>query len=68
MIGGYRLYSTIDYIFNTESSLAHPEIISKFEPAKTQNLNLDETAADLLKVYEAIYGTLFKNEPKSATE
>ncbi len=66
MKGGYRLYYTIDFIFSSASS--SPTEIEQTAGAISQNSNLELDVADILQVYEAIYGTLFKEEPTMFTE
>ena len=66
MKGGYRLYYTIDFIFSSSSS--SPTEIEQTAGAISQNSNLELDVADILQVYEAIYGTLFKDEPTRFTE
>jgi len=63
IIGGYRLYYTIDYIFGSSSSISSVSS-DPIKEAQDSNLDQDEQdSEDVLKIYEAIYATLFRDEP-----
>ena len=67
IIGGYRLFYTIDYIFGSSSSSSIISPVSSditTKEAQDSNLDQDEQdSEDVLRIYEAIYATLFRDEP-----